>query len=74
MNKWIAVVVLDLMVLTAAVGLRVLVAPTANAQAAQASGIIVGPLPQARQASGIIVGPLPQAKHASRIIVGPLPQ
>lgn len=62
MNKWIAVVVLDLMVLTAAVGLRMLVVPAAHAQAAQASGIIIGPLPQAKHASGIIIGPLPQAR------------
>ncbi len=46
MNKWIAVVVLDLMVLTAAVGLKVITtrASQASAQPA-ASQIVTAPVP-----------------------------
>lgn len=46
MNKWVAIVVLDLMVLTAAVGLKTL---TTNAQTSKVSTpsakIIGGPVP-----------------------------
>ncbi len=68
MNKWVAVVVLDLMVLTAAVGLKVATTHAAQtrAQSAVTLKIIGGPIPQLR----IIGGPLPQA----RIIGGPIPQ
>jgi len=47
MNKWIAVVVLDLMVLTAAVGLKVVSTPAAQSTKVQvpSAKIIVGPAP-----------------------------
>jgi hypothetical protein len=50
MNKWVAVVVLDLMVLTAAVGLKVATTHAAQSKAeiAPASKIIGGPLPRLR--------------------------
>lgn len=48
MNKWVAVVVLDLMVLTAAVGLRTVAA----------SHIIAAPVPPAH----IIAAPVPPQK------------
>jgi hypothetical protein len=45
MNKWIAVVVLDLMVLTAAVSLRAVTTRAAQPIARPASQIVVAPVP-----------------------------
>jgi hypothetical protein len=47
MNKWIAVVVLDLMVLTAAVGLKTMTTRAAQSSATRAAAarIIGGPVP-----------------------------
>jgi hypothetical protein len=45
MNKWIAVVVLDLMVLTAAVGLKAISTPAAQATTKAASKVVSAPVP-----------------------------
>lgn len=68
MNKWVAIVVFDLMILTAAVGMKAAITHAAqtNAETAVTSKIIGAPLPQSR----IIGAPLPQ----SGIIGAPLPQ
>ncbi len=45
MNKWVAVVVLDLMVLTAAVALRAVTTGAQTRSQAPSAKIIVGPAP-----------------------------
>lgn len=45
MNKWIAVVVLDLMVLIAAVGLKTMTTSAAQTSAKTASQIVSAPVP-----------------------------
>jgi hypothetical protein len=47
MNKWVAVVVLDLMVLTAAVGLKAMTTRAAQSSATRATSakILGGPVP-----------------------------
>lgn len=45
MNKWIAVVVLDLMILTAAVGLKTMTTRAAQPSPKEASKIVSTPVP-----------------------------